>query len=91
MHQQELLSTEAERMRRLKEVPEITADTEQEGHETELEIAASNSSQENRGENEIHQNFLLKKLFLSIYFTFIIPKLLPLDPILTRECHTQLV
>ncbi|RLM98228.1 hypothetical protein C2845_PM06G12630 [Panicum miliaceum] len=49
MHQQELLSTEAERMRRLEEVPEITADKEQEGHETELEIAASNSSQENRG------------------------------------------
>nr|XP_034602851.1 uncharacterized protein At5g08430-like isoform X4 [Setaria viridis] len=49
MQQQKLLSTEAERTRRLEEVPEIIADTEQEGNETEPEVAASNSSQENRG------------------------------------------
>jgi len=51
MHQQELLRTEAERMRRLEEVPEITAETEQDGNETEHEVAANNSSQENRGAN----------------------------------------
>jgi hypothetical protein len=51
MQQQKLLSTEAERTRRLEEVPEIIADTEQEGNETEPEVAASSSSQENRGAN----------------------------------------
>jgi len=51
MHQQELLRTEAERMRRLEEVPEITAETEQDGNETEHEVAANISSQENRGAN----------------------------------------
>ncbi|KAG2538744.1 hypothetical protein PVAP13_9NG350542 [Panicum virgatum] len=47
MQQLELLSTESERMRRLEEVPEIIADTEQDGNETELEVEASNSSQQN--------------------------------------------
>jgi len=51
MHQKELLSTEAERMRRLEEVPEITAETEPDGNETEHEVAASNSPQDNRGAN----------------------------------------
>ncbi|CAL4903833.1 unnamed protein product [Urochloa decumbens] len=48
MHTKKKLSTEAERARRLEEVPEIIADTEQEGNATEDEVAASNSSQENR-------------------------------------------
>jgi len=52
MHQKELLSTEAERMRRLEEVPEITAETEPDGNETEHEVAASNSPQDNRGAAE---------------------------------------
>jgi len=46
-----LLSTDAERKRLLEEVPEIVPDTEHEGDETELQIAASNYSQENRGAN----------------------------------------
>jgi len=52
MHQKELLSTEAERMRRLEEVPEITAETEPDENETEHEVAASNSPQDNRGAAE---------------------------------------
>ena len=63
MHQKELLSTEAERMRRLEEVPEITAETEPDGNETEHEVAASNSPQDNRGANQIHEIFLLKNCF----------------------------
>ena len=51
MQQLELLSTESERMRRLEEVPEIIADTEQDGNETELEVEASNSSRQNIGAN----------------------------------------
>ncbi|XP_039835912.1 zinc finger CCCH domain-containing protein 44-like isoform X3 [Panicum virgatum] len=58
MHQQELLRTEAERMRRLEEVPEITAETEQDGNETEHEVAANNSSQENRGAKQKVANSL---------------------------------
>jgi len=46
-----LLSTDAERKRLLEEVPEIVPDTEHEGYETELQIAAINYSQENRGAN----------------------------------------
>ncbi|KAL6840079.1 hypothetical protein ACP4OV_029889 [Aristida adscensionis] len=47
--QQNLLKTQAERQRRLDEVPEIIADTEDEKKETELEVAGGKSSQENRG------------------------------------------
>ncbi|OEL13932.1 hypothetical protein BAE44_0025049 [Dichanthelium oligosanthes] len=45
------LGGEAERMRRLEEVTGIGVDTEQEGNETELEVANKNSSHENRGAN----------------------------------------
>ena len=51
MDQKKLLSTPAERQRRLEEVPEITAETEPDGNETEHEVAASNSPQDNRGTN----------------------------------------
>jgi len=51
LRQKNLLSTDAERKRLLEEVPEIVPDTEHEGDETELQIAASNYSQENRGAN----------------------------------------
>ncbi|KAF8664040.1 hypothetical protein HU200_054947 [Digitaria exilis] len=51
LHRKKLLSTPAERQRRLEEVPEIVPETEYEEKETELEVAASNSSQENRGTN----------------------------------------
>ncbi|OQU87999.1 hypothetical protein SORBI_3003G379900 [Sorghum bicolor] len=47
--QKKLLNTPAERKRRLEEVPEIVPDTECGEKETELQAAASNSSQENRG------------------------------------------
>ncbi|XP_025817128.1 uncharacterized protein At5g08430-like isoform X2 [Panicum hallii] len=50
MHQKELLSTPAERQRRLEEVPEIIPDTEYEEKENELGVAASNSSRENRAQ-----------------------------------------
>jgi len=46
-----LLNTPAERQRRLEEVPEIILDTEHREKETELQVAASNSSQESRGAN----------------------------------------
>ncbi|XP_062227749.1 uncharacterized protein At5g08430-like isoform X3 [Phragmites australis] len=49
MHRKKLLSTPAGRQRLLEEVPEIVADPEDEKKEIELEIAAGNSSQENRG------------------------------------------
>jgi hypothetical protein len=49
--QKKLLNTPAERKRRLEEVPEIVPDTECGEKETELQAAASNSSQENRGAN----------------------------------------
>ncbi|CAN6326072.1 unnamed protein product [Urochloa humidicola] len=58
MHTKEKLSSEAERTRRLEEVPEIIADTEQEGNETEDEVAASNSSPENRGAKQQEANAL---------------------------------
>ncbi|XP_039809484.1 zinc finger CCCH domain-containing protein 44-like isoform X4 [Panicum virgatum] len=48
MDQKKLLSTPAERQRRLEEVPEIIPDTEYEEKETELGVAASNSSRGNR-------------------------------------------
>jgi hypothetical protein len=51
LHQKNLLSTVAERKHLLEEVLEIVPDTEHEGDETELKIAASNYSQENRGAN----------------------------------------
>jgi hypothetical protein len=46
-----LLSTDAERKPLLEEVLEVVPDTEHEEDETELQIAASNYSQENRGAN----------------------------------------
>lgn len=50
-HQKDQLNTEAER-KHIEEVPEIIPDTEQEENGTELQIAASSSSQEeNRGAN----------------------------------------
>ncbi|XP_066348318.1 uncharacterized protein At5g08430-like isoform X3 [Miscanthus floridulus] len=49
LDQKKLLNTPAERRRRLEEVPEIVPDTEYRDKETELQVAASNSSQESRG------------------------------------------
>uniref|UniRef100_K3XRM7 Uncharacterized protein n=1 Tax=Setaria italica TaxID=4555 RepID=K3XRM7_SETIT len=49
LQRKKLLSTPAERQRRLEEIPEIVPDTEYEEKETKLEVATSNSSQENRG------------------------------------------
>ncbi|CAL4946279.1 unnamed protein product [Urochloa decumbens] len=49
MQRKKLLSTPAERQRRLEEVPEIVPDAEYKEKETELEVAASNSSQDNGG------------------------------------------
>jgi len=54
MDQKKLLSTPAERQRRLEEVPEIIPDTEYEEKETELGVAASNSSRGNRGVNTLN-------------------------------------
>jgi hypothetical protein len=51
LDQKKLLNTPAERQRRLEEVPEIVPDTGYGEKETELQVAASNSSQENRGAN----------------------------------------
>ena len=51
LDQKKLLNTPAERRRRLEEVPEIAPDTEYREKETELQVAASNSSQESRGAN----------------------------------------
>lgn len=51
LQRKKLLSTPAERQRRLEEIPEIVADTEYEEKKTELEVATGNSSQENRGAN----------------------------------------
>jgi len=74
LHQKELLSTPAERQRRLEEVPEIIPDTEYEEKETELGVAASNSSRENGGANTLNTFS-----FFWICFAFVrskIPKLL---------------
>jgi len=66
MDQKKLLSTPAERQRRLEEVPEIIPDTEYEEKETELGVAASNSSRGNRGVNTLNTFS-----FFWICFTFV--------------------
>ncbi|WVZ67906.1 hypothetical protein U9M48_016922 [Paspalum notatum var. saurae] len=48
LHRKKLLSTPTERHRLLEQVPEIVPDTEYEEKETEFEVAAISSSQENR-------------------------------------------
>uniref|UniRef100_A0A0A9F4D9 GYF domain-containing protein n=1 Tax=Arundo donax TaxID=35708 RepID=A0A0A9F4D9_ARUDO len=59
MLQKKLLSTTVERQRRLAEVPEIIADTEDEKRESEREIGAGNSSQENRGKKRVRASCLM--------------------------------
>ena len=66
MDQKKLLSTPAERQRRLEEVPEIIPDTEYEEKETELGVAASNFSRGNRGVNTLNTFS-----FFWICFTFV--------------------
>ena len=49
--QKKLLSTPAERQRRLEEIPEVTPDAEEQSKETENESAASDLFQGNQGTN----------------------------------------
>lgn len=51
LYQKKVLSTPAERQRRLEEVPEVAPDTEEERKETESEAAASKPIQGNRGKH----------------------------------------